>query len=244
MDLIEKVQDAVVNAGSSYSEDRLAAYENALKLEKELNNENAVWALEQIPHVLIEIGEKREIPKGFFNEINIGIAQGLDKLPGRPMAVKGNDIERIEQSQGLYNESHMMKPASFLIEEKDESSYGRLIGVDEDKIRITILLEGGGPEIRAKTYRVFHKRDSKIVFGEALDWLKESLAMLGGYQSDIEKYIAEELNKTNIGPLGLGGKTTVLGSFVNIGSQRASGVRIVAARPACFVEPRVSSFEF
>lgn len=293
MDLIEKVQDAVVNAGSSYSEDRLAAYENALKLEKELNNENAVWALEQmienfkvanekklplcddtgIPHVLIEIGEKREIPKGFFNEINIGIAQGLDKLPGRPMAVKGNDIERIEQSQGLYNESHMMKPASFLIEEKDESSYGRLIGV-EDKIRITILLEGGGPEIRAKTYRVFHKRDSKIVFGEALDWLKESLAMLGctpsipaigvgrthfeanalmlramahgnlGYQSDIEKYIAEELNKTNIGPLGLGGKTTVLGSFVNIGSQRASGVRIVAARPACFVEPRVSSFEF
>ena len=34
MDLIEKVQEAVVNAGSSYGEDRLAAYENALKLEK------------------------------------------------------------------------------------------------------------------------------------------------------------------------------------------------------------------
>ena len=162
MDLIEKVQNAVVNAGSSYSEDRLSAYENALKLEKGLNNENAVWALEQmienfkvasekklplcddtgIPHVLIEIGHEREIPKGFFNEINIGIAQGLDKLPGRPMAVKGNDTERIEQSQGLYNESHMMKPASFLIEEKDESTYGRRIGVDDDKIRITILLEG------------------------------------------------------------------------------------------------------
>ena len=123
MDLIEKVQDAVVNAGSSYSQDRLSAYEKALKLEKELNNENAVWALEQmienfkvanekklplcddtgIPHVLIEIGQEREIPKGFFNEINTGIARGLDKLPGRPMAVKGNDIERIEQSQGLYN---------------------------------------------------------------------------------------------------------------------------------------------
>ena len=41
MDLIEKVQDAVVKAGSSYSEDRLIAYENALKLEKELDNENA-----------------------------------------------------------------------------------------------------------------------------------------------------------------------------------------------------------
>ena len=72
-------------------------------MEKELNNENAVWALEQmienfkvanekklplcddtgIPHVLIEIGKNREIPKGFFNEIKIGIAHGLDKLPGR-----------------------------------------------------------------------------------------------------------------------------------------------------------------
>ncbi|MBO7518953.1 MAG: hypothetical protein J6T31_07565, partial [Methanobrevibacter sp.] len=25
-----------------------------------------------MPHVLIEIGQEREIPKGFFNEINIG----------------------------------------------------------------------------------------------------------------------------------------------------------------------------
>ena len=294
MDLIEKVQNAVVNAGSSCGEDRLKAYEKALNLEKELNNENAVWALEQmienfkvakekklplcddtgIPHVLIEIGSEREIPKGFFNDIKTGIAQGLDNLPGRPMAVKGNDIERIEQSKGLYEESNMMKPVSFLIEEKDESTYGRLIGVDDDRIRISVLLEGGGPEIRAKTYRVFHKRDSNIVFNEALDWLKESLAMLGctpsipaigvgrthfeanalmiramahgnlNRQSEIEKYIAEELNKTDIGPLGLGGKTTVLGSFVNIGNQRASGVRIVAARPACFVEPRIASFEF
>lgn len=294
MDLIEKVQDAVVEAGSTYSEDRLSAYENALKIEKELENENAVWALEQmienfkvakekkfplcddtgIPHVLIEIGKNREIPKGFFNDINMGIANGLDKLPGRPMAVKGNDIERIEQSNGLYNESNMMKPVSFLIEEKDESTYGRMIGIDDDKIKINILLEGGGPEIRAKTYRVFHKRDSMIVFNEALDWLKESLSMLGctpsipaigigrthfeanalmlramahgilNVQSDTEKYITEELNKSNIGPLGLGGNTTVLGSFVNIGSQRASGVRIVAVRPACFVEPRVASFEF
>ena len=294
MTLIEKVQDAVVNAGSSYSEDRLAAYEKALKIEESLSNENAVWALEQmienfkvakekklplcddtgIPHVLIQVGKNREIPKGFFNDINIGIAKGLDKLPGRPMAVKGNDIERIEQSKGLYNESNMMKPASFLIEEKDESTYGRSIAIDDDKIKLTLLLEGGGPEIRAKTYRVFHKRDSNIVFGEAIDWLKESLSMLGctpsipaigvgrthyeanalmlramahgnlNVQSDIEKQISEELNKTDIGPLGLGGKITVLGSFVNIGSQRASGVRIVAARPACFVEPRVASFEF
>ena len=77
MTLIEKVQDAVVSAGSSYSEDRLAAYEKALKIEESLGNENAVWALEQmienfkvandkklplcddtgIPHVLIQVGK-------------------------------------------------------------------------------------------------------------------------------------------------------------------------------------------
>ena len=259
-----------------------------------MGNENAVWALEQmienfkvarknnlplcddtgIPHVIIQVGEKREIPKNFFNDINTGIANGLDKLPGRPMAVKGNDIERIEQSKGLYEESNMMKPVSFLFEQKDESTYGKILDLDDDKIKINILLEGGGPEIRAKTYRVFHKRDSNIVFAEAIGWLKDSLAMLGctpsipsigigrthfeanalmiramahgnlNNQADIEKKVVDELNSTNIGPLGLGGATTVLGSFVNIGNQRASGVRIVAVRPACFVEPRVSSFIF
>lgn len=293
MDLIEKVENAVVNAGSSYGKDRLAAYKKALNLEMEKGNDNAVWALEQmienfivanenklplcddtgIPHVLIEIGENREFPSNFFNDINIGIGKGLERLPGRPMAVKGNDIERIEQSKGLYSQPSMMKPASFLIEQRDDSTYGRLIGNDDDKIKINILLEGGGPEIRAKTYRVFHKRDSNIVLGEAIDWLKDSLSMLGctpsipsigigrthfeanalmlramvhgslDSQSEIEKYVSRELNSTNIGPLALGGETTVLGSFVNIGYQRASGVRIVAVRPACFVEPRVSGFE-
>ena len=43
--------------------------------------------------------------------------------------------------------------------------------------------------------------------------------------------------------MGLGGKTSVLGSFVNIGNQRASGVRIVAIHPQCFVEPRVSTLK-
>ena len=61
------------------------------------------------------------------------------------------------------------------------------------------------------------------------------------FQNELEEYVTERLNKTNIGPLGFGGKTTVLGSFVNIGNQRASGVRIVSVRPSCFVEPRVAT---
>ena len=60
-------------------------------------------------------------------------------------------------------------------------------------------------------------------------------------QSDLENYVTQKLNETNIGPLGFGGKTTVLGSFVNVGNQRASGVRIVSVRPSCFVEPRVAT---
>lgn len=294
MDLVDKVQKTLVTAGSSYSEDRLNAFNRALKLEEELGNENAVWALEQmisnfkvasenrlplcddtgIPHIVIEIGKNREIPKNFFNDINEGIEKGLSSLPGRPMAVKGNDIERIEQSCGLYENSDALKPCSFLFEQKDESTYSKYLDVDDDRIKVNILLQGGGPEIRAKTYRVFHKRDSEIVLGEAVSWLKESLSLLGctpsipaigigrthfeasslmiramvhgnlDNQSDLENKISKDLNDTNIGPLGLGGKTTVLGTFLNIGSQRASGVRIVSVRPACFVEPRVASFEF
>ncbi len=294
MDLINKAQKAVIDASCGISLDRLKAYKNALKIEEENDNYNAVWALEQmianfevankeklplcddtgIPHVLVEVGSERELPSNFFNDINEGIAIGLDNLPARPMAVKGNDIERIEQSCGLFENPSAMKPVSFLFEQKDDSTYGINLGENPDKIKVHLILQGGGPEIRAKTYRVFHKRSSEVVLGEAIDWLKESLSMLGctpalpsigigrshfeanslmiramvhgnlDNLSDIEQNVTIELNKTNIGPMGLGGKTTVLGTFVNIGYQRASGVRVVATRPACFVEPRIASFEF
>ena len=62
-------------------------------------------------------------------------------------------------------------------------------------------------------------------------------------QSEIEQLVTSKLNETGIGPLGFGGKTTVLGSYVNIGNQRASGVRIVSVRPSCFVEPRVATLK-
>lgn len=294
MDLINKAQKAVIDASTSISSDRIKAYQNALKIEEENNNDNAVWALEQmianfdvayenklplcddtgIPHVLVEVGEERELPSHFFNSMNVGIANGLDKLPARPMAVKGNDIERIEQSCGLFENPSAMKPVSFLFEQKDDSTYGKNLGQDPDKIKVHIILQGGGPEIRAKTYRVFHKRSKEVVLGEATEWLKESLSMLGctpslpsmgigrshfeasslmlramvhgnlDNLSQIEKNLTKELNSTNIGPMGFGGKTTVLGTFINIGHQRASGVRVVATRPACFVEPRIGSFEF
>ena len=278
MDIVDKVSDSIIKASTNLSSDKKDALKSAIEKE---TNENARWALSQIlenyevamrdkfplcddtgiPHVIIELGQNREITSELISQINEGIYQGLSKLPARPMAVKGNSIERIEQSRGLYDDPGLMKPASFLIDESE----------NPDALNIHFLLQGGGPEIRAKTYRVYHKRTFDIVIGEAISWLKDSLKLLGctpsipaigigrtHYEasslmlkamvygnlnnlSDKEQYVTNELNKTNIGPLGLGGETTVLGSFIKIGNQRASGVRIVSVRPACFVEPRKST---
>lgn len=275
MDIVDKVSDSIIKASTNLSDDKRNALKSAIKNE---SNENASWALTQIlenyevaqktkfplcddtgiPHVIIEMGSNRQITQDLISQINEGIYQGLNKLPARPMAVKGNSIERIEQSQGLYEDPGLMKPASFLIDNAE----------NPDALNIHFLLQGGGPEIRAKTYRVYHKRSFDIVINEAIDWLKDSLKLLGctpsipaigigrsHYEasslmlksmvygnlddlSDEEKYVTQKLNQTNIGPLGFGGNTTVLGTFIKIGNQRASGVRIVSVRPSCFVEPR------
>ncbi|WP_400253668.1 fumarate hydratase [Methanobrevibacter smithii] len=287
MDIIEDVSNTIIEASTNLSKDKYNALKKAISIE---DNENALWTLNQIlknykvankvkfplcddtgiPHVIIEIGENREITGNLIAQINEGIKEGLNNLPARPMAVKGNDIERIEQSKGLYDNPGQMKAASFLIDSfSDDSTYK--MDISPDTLNIHFVLEGGGPEIRAKTYRVYHKRSVVNVMDTAIGWLEESLKMLGctpsvpaigigrthyeaaslllksivygnlDFQNELEEYVTERLNKTNIGPLGFGGKTTVLGSFVNIGNQRASGVRIVSVRPSCFVEPRVAT---
>lgn len=287
MDIIEDVSNTIIEASTNLSKDKYNALKKAISIE---DNENALWTLNQIlknykvsnkvkfplcddtgiPHVIIEIGENREITGNLIAQINEGIKEGLNNLPARPMAVKGNDIERIEQSKGLYDNPGQMKAASFLIDSfSDDSTYKR--DISPDTLNIHFILEGGGPEIRAKTYRIYHKRSVVNVMDTAIGWLEESLKMLGctpsvpaigigrthyeaaslllksivygnlDFQNELEEYVTERLNKTNIGPLGFGGKTTVLGSFVNIGNQRASGVRIVSVRPSCFVEPRVAT---
>ena len=58
-----------------------------------------------------------------------------------------------------------------------------------------------------------------------------------------EKYITEKVNEERTGPLGLGGDTTVLATFMKVGPQRASGVRVVCLRPCCCFEPRIASVE-
>lgn len=286
MSIVNKISNTIIETSVNFPKDREKALRKAILNE---NNENAIWVLNQllenykvgntqklplcddtgIPHVIIEIGSEREVTGELLDNIYEGIELGLNNLPARPMAVKGNDKERLSQSNGLYNHPGKLPPAPFLMDTgNDLSTYGHEI--DPDTLNIHFILEGGGPEIRGKTYRVFHKRSYQNVLDTAIEWLGDSLEKLGctpsipaigigrthyeasslllkaiaygnlDNQSEMESYVNYKLNSLDIGPMGLGGKTTVLGSFINVGNQRASGVRIVSIRPSCCVEPRVA----
>ena len=142
---------------------------------------------------------------------------------------------------------------------------------NENIIRVHILMFGGGPAIRAHTYRVFHRHNIKTIIDQIVDWSIDSTAQLGctpstlavgigrshyeatalmlqaliygnyDKQSDLEQEITNRVNQSHVGALGLGGNNTVLATFMNVGPQRASGVRIVCVRPCCCFEPRIAS---
>jgi len=178
-------------------------------------------------------------------------------LPGRPMAVRGNDEERIAQSNGLYEQSELLLPAPIRIKD-----------IPGNEIRITVLMMGRGPEIRSRTYRVFHHHSVETLQKEVAQWAIEMVGKLGctptipaigvgrthyeatclmmdaltyrefGEESPFESYITNAINQTNTGPLGVGGSITALNTFAMIGPQRASGVRIVCLRLGCSIDPR------
>lgn len=274
-DLRQAAKRCLITAGSSYTPDRLAAYEKAIAVEKEANPkwylelilENARIAEQDtfplcddtgIPHVLVRLGEECALPAGWMAAIREGIKDGLRALPGRPMAVKGDGVQRVEQSQGLFEESEALEHAPVIMR-----------SVPGNKVEIAVLMLGGGPEIRARTRRIFHKRSMEKVTDEIAEWLSGEVGVLGctpaiaavgigrsqveasammleamadgtlAEQNEWEKKITDAINKTNVGPLGLGGQFTAMGCFMKIGPTRASGVRIVCARPCCLVEPRV-----
>lgn len=62
-------------------------------------------------------------------------------------------------------------------------------------------------------------------------------------QGRMEQEITNRVNEADIGALGLHGNTSVLGTFLKVGPQRASGVRIVCVRPCCCFEPRIATVE-
>jgi fumarate hydratase subunit alpha len=272
-DIQVAVKDCLIKAGTTFRKDQVKAYERAIQSE---TNQNARWVLERIlenaeiakknvyplcddsgiPHAYIEIGRDVELPKDWLSAVTGGVEDGLRKMPGRPMAVVGNPVERIEQSKGLHEDPAKLSLAPVIVE-----------AVPGKNLKITILLLGGGPEIRAKTYRVFHKRSAEVVLKETADWVSSEVKNLGctpcvpaigigrthmeasalmlkamkegslSRQSPLERRITELINLTGVGPLGLGG-LTALGTFLKVGPLRASGVRIVSVRPGCCFEPR------
>lgn len=273
----EKVADCLVRAGSTFREDQKEAYRKAIADEKvesscwvmKLVLDNALVAEERksplcddtgIPHLFLEVGKNRVVTGELLEQIKEGVAMGLRKLPGRPMAINGDDYARIDQSGGLNEDSGALAPSPILIKP-----------VDEDVLRLTVLMLGGGPAIRGITQRVFHKHSVDVVIDEIVARAIPAVSQLGcspctlaigigrsmfeatslmmeamakgnfGVQSDFEKRTTEKVNESNTGPLGLGGKHSVLATFAKIGPQRASGVRIVALRPCCCFEPRRES---
>ena len=273
------VSDTLVTAGSSFREDKKAAYRRAIEAE---TNEKAKWVLETvlenaevaeknhsplcddsgIPHLILEVGPDVAVTGRTLDAIKEGIVQGLRKLPGRPMGIMGDDSRRIDQSGGLNPDSAGVEPAPLLIRR-----------CTDNVLRLHILMFGGGPAIRAKTYRVFHKHNTQVVLDEIVKWAAEGVAQLGcspctlavgigrshfeaasmmllaqadgryDVQSEMEKEITRRVNDADIGPLGLHGKTSVIATFMKVGPQRASGVRIVCVRPTCCFEPRIATVD-
>ena len=279
MNIVDKIAQCLVTAGSTFREDQKEIYRKAI-IDEQV--ENSCWVMKQvldnamaaeerhsplcddtgIPHLFLEVGPNKSVTGALLEEIKKGVRQGLCQLPGRPMAIKGDDYARIDQSGGLNEDSGALAPSPILIKP-----------VEEDVLRLTIMMLGGGPAIRGITQRVFHKHSVDVVIDEIVNRAIPSVSQLGcspctltigigrsqfeatslmmeamakgnfGVQSDFERRITEKVNEANVGPLGLGGKHSVLATFAKIGPQRASGVRIVALRPCCCFEPRRASVD-
>ncbi len=275
----QKVCDTLVRAGSTFREDQKNAYRRAIAKEP---GTNSCWVMQQvldnalvaeknhgplcddtgIPHLFLEVGPHCQVTGEIIEQIHSGVRMGLRKLPGRPMAIRGDDNARIDQSGGLDSDPAALAPSPMIIKL-----------VDEDVLRLTVLMLGGGPAIRGITQRVFHKHSVEVVIDEIVNRAIPAVSQLGcspctlaigigrsqfeatslmieamakgnyDIQSDAEKTITERVNESNVGALGLGGKTSVLATFAKIGPQRASGVRIVALRPCCCFEPRRAEVE-
>lgn len=274
-----EVKEGLISASTSFRNDKKEALLIACKKENnktaqsiirmlidnyEIANNNRCPLCDDtgIPHIILELGTKSSISSDHIDAIYDGIRRGLKDLPGRSMAVLGNDLQRLDQSAGLSNDPANVESAPIMF----------LKGSGE-KSQIHILMLGGGPAIRAKTFRIFHHHDVETVINEIVSWSKEVVADLGctpctlavgvgrshyeatsmmlmaqskgNYliQNSIESEITRRVNESQVGPLGVGGNSTVLATFMRIGPQRASGVRIACVRPCCCFEPRAATVE-
>ena len=162
------------------------------------------------------------------------------------MGIMGDDSHRIDQSGGLNPDSAGVEPAPILIRR-----------CQDNVIRLHILMFGGCPAIRSKTYRVFHKHNTQVVLDEIVNWATEGVTQLGCSPCTLAVGVGRShFEATSMmlqaqvdgrydfqSEMELHGKTSVIATFMKVGPQRASGVRIVCVRPTCCFEPRIASVE-
>ena len=272
--IVIAVREALIEAATTFRGDQYRAYARAVESE---SNEASRWAMQAmienariaaakryplcddtgIPHIFLEVGADVPLNGDLLAAVGEGVAEGQRSLPTRPMGLKGNDEERLSQSGGLSDDPGAVVPPAMLLR-----------SVPGDELRITVILLGGGPEIRSQTYRVFHERSAEKVIREAGKWAMEAAAKMGctptvpfigvgrthyeattlmlqamkegdfDHQSEWEAMVTEMVNSTSTGALGLRGSVTALGSFIKVGPQRASGLRMVSMRPGCAIDPR------
>lgn len=272
--VVELVKNALITAETTFRADQIHAYERAIQQE---TSPRARWALEAmlenariaeakkyplcddtgIPHLFVEVGHGITLTGDLLEAMKEGVAAGQRAVPTRPMGVMGNVVERLSQTGGLSEDPAAVIPPAITVKP-----------VAGSELRVTVLMLGGGPEIRAKTFRVYHKRSAETVIQEAAKWAAESAGQLGctptipcigigrthyeattmmlealkdgnlDQQSEYEKMVTDTVNATGTGSLGLRGSVTALGSFIGVGPARASGIRVVCMRPSCCVDPR------
>jgi fumarate hydratase subunit alpha len=272
--VVELVKNATITAETTFRDDQFRAYQRAIERE---TSEGSKWAMQAmvdnariasskkyplcddtgIPHLYVELGSEVSISGDLLMAMREGVAAGQRELPTRPMGVLGNDIQRLAQSAGLSEDPAAVTPPAMVV-----------VPVPGDELRVTVLMFGGGPEIRSKTHMVYHKRNAGNVIEEAARWAAEAASQLGctpmipcigigrthyeaatmmlqaakdgdlDHQSDLENMVTEMVNSTGTGSLGLRGSVTALGAFIAVGPARSSGVRIVCMRPCCSVDPR------
>ena len=272
--VVDLVKETLITASTTFREDQYRAYQRAIEREThpasrwvmETMVENARIAAAKryplcddtgIPHLFLEVGTEIAVTGTLLNAVREGVAEGQRSLPTRPMGLLGNDVQRIAQSGGVSDDPAAVIPPNMLVKV-----------VPGDKLAVTVLMLGGGPELRSTTCKVFHERSADKVIREAGRWAAEVASKLGctpmipqigigrthyeatslmleamkeadfDHQSDWEQQVTEMVNDTGSGSLGLRGSVTALGSFIKVGPQRASGQRMVCMRPGCSVDIR------
>ncbi|MBR3228079.1 MAG: fumarate hydratase, partial [Erysipelotrichaceae bacterium] len=128
----EMTAATLVKAASTFREDKKNAYRMAIEKEED---PKARWVLETIlenaetaqrnmsplcddtgiPHLVLEVGDNRSIDGKTLDAIKEGVREGLRRLPGRPMAIMGDDTERLDQSGGLDPDSGAVEAAPVLL---------------------------------------------------------------------------------------------------------------------------------